>query len=280
MNAHLRSFIATAFALVMIFLCANAIALKPRPEAGFKASSRLAFEIKRVLPHDPLAFTEGLELCDGAMLESLGLYGSSALNLRTLDSIEVLARHALPSTVFGEGATCFGDRVYQLTWRERTVVVYDRKLQPLTVLHYDGEGWGLAHDDRRLIMSNGSSQIVFRDPEDFSIVRTISVRDGETPVDKLNELEYAHGLIFANVWQSTRIAIIDPADGRVCAWIDLDGLSDRFDKPAGWNARDDVLNGIAYDPARDSFYVTGKRWPLMFELKLGRLPTAASRAAH
>jgi glutaminyl-peptide cyclotransferase len=264
--------LAFAITIATMLFCEHAIALKRSPEAGFKDSSTVVFNITGTLEHDVKSFTEGLAVCDGAMVESVGLYGVSALIRRQIGSGEVLARHALPGNVFGEGATCFGGRIYQLTWREHAAIVYDDALNVIEVLHYDGEGWGLAHDDRQLIMSDGSATISFRDPEDFSIRRTIEVHDGATPVTRLNELEYAHGLIFANIWQQDRIAIIEPDDGAVVGWLELGALQERFTRPANWDARDDVLNGIAYDAARDRYYVTGKRWPLMFELQLGALP--------
>lgn len=276
MFPHRRTLAATTFALVAILFCVDAKALKRKPDAGFKTSPSITFEVTRTLAHDPRAFTEGLELCDGTMIESVGLYGASALIRRPIESVEVLASHLLPDKYFGEGVTCFGDRIYQLTWREQTAVAYNNALQPQEVLHYSGEGWGLTHDAEHLIMSNGSAQIVFRDARDFSIVRTLDVHDGDTPVDRLNELEYVNGLIFANVWQRDRIAVIDAHDGAVRGWLQLGGLADRFAKPANWNASDDVLNGIAYDAKRDRYYVTGKRWPLIFELKLDGLPSSAA----
>ncbi|NGY05056.1 glutaminyl-peptide cyclotransferase [Solimonas terrae] len=265
---------AIATTLLSTFFLAEANALKLKQDEGFKASSTVVFTITGTLKHDVQSFTEGLVVCNGTMIESVGLYGVSALIRRQIGGDEVLARYPLPASAFGEGATCFGDRVYQLTWREHAALVYDNALELVEVLHYAGEGWGLTHDDRQLIMSDGSATISFRDAADFSINKTIDVHDGATPITRLNELEYAHGLIFANIWQQDRIAIIDPADGAVLGWLELGELAQRFAKPANWDASDDVLNGIAYDATRDRYYVTGKRWPLMFELKLSRLPHA------
>lgn len=269
----------TAFImLALTCISTQSIARKLKPDNGFKASSTVLFTIKRTLPHPENFFTEGLAVCDGTMVESIGLYGVSALIRWQIDGGAELARRPLPAAFFGEGATCFGDRIYQLTWREHAAVVYDAALNIVELLHYTGEGWGLTHDDAQLIMSDGSATIWFRDPRDFHIARTIEVHDGETPIARLNELEYAHGLIFANIWQQDRIAIIDPTDGAVVGWLELGALADQFAKPADWNARDNVLNGIAYDPKRDRYFVTGKRWPLLFELELGRLPNAATAA--
>lgn len=258
--------------LLLVGIGDDAIARKPSSHKGFKASSTVVFTIERTLPHAPDHFTEGLAICGDTMIESIGLYGVSALIRKQIDDGAVLARHDLPEHFFGEGATCFGDRIYQLTWREHAAVVYDNAFNIVEVLHYADEGWGLTHDADTLIMSDGSETISFRDPRDFRITRTIRVHDGATPITRLNELEYAHGLIFANVWQQDRIAIIDPADGAVLGWLELAALVEKFAKPADWDARDDVLNGIAYDGAHDRYFVTGKRWPLMFELQLPALP--------
>ncbi len=259
--------------------CLDATALKQRPDAGSSTLARVSYDITRSLAHDPVRFTEGLEWCKDAMLESVGLYGDSALIRSDIARDEILQRHALPGNVFGEGLTCFEDHIYQLTWREQAAVVYDDALQPLRLLHYEGEGWGLTHDTEHLIMSDGSATLFFRNADDFSVVRTVEVHDGALPVTRLNELEYAQGLIFANVWQSDRVALIDPADGAVLGWLDLSALGTRFTKPSGWQPSDDVLNGIAYDASRDRYYFTGKRWPLMFELRLRGLPKPKPPAA-
>lgn len=255
-----------------------AIALKPSSDAGFEASAALRYEIVRTLPHARSDFTQGLEICDGTMIESVGLYGVSALIRKDIDSGEALQRYRLPPAFFAEGATCADDYIYQLSWRERTAVVYDRQLQPRAVLHYEGEGWGLTHDGEHLIMSDGSATLSFRRRDDFSIVRTIEVHDGARAVERLNELEYAHGLILANIWQSDRIAAIDPADGAVLAWLDLSALTQHIEHGSDWDATDNVLNGIAHDAARDRYYVTGKRWPVMYELRLAKLPRPRATA--
>lgn len=267
-----HTFIAAICIVTTAFFSTSVIALKPSSDAGFRASASLRYDVVRTLPHARSDFTQGLEICDGAMIESVGLYGVSALIRKDIDSGEALRHYRLPPAFFAEGATCVDDRIYQISWRERTAVVYDRQLQPLAVLHYEGEGWGLTHDDEHLIMSDGSATLFFRRRDDFGIARAIEVHDGTNAIDRLNELEYAHGLIFANIWQSSRIAVIDPADGAVLAWLDLSALSQRFERGADWDATDNVLNGIAHDAARDRYYVTGKRWPVMYELRLARLP--------
>lgn len=267
-----HTFIAAICIITTAFFSNAVIALKPSSDAGFKASTSLHYEVVRTLPHARSDFTQGLEICDGTMIESVGLYGVSALIRKDIDCGEALQRYRLPPAFFAEGATCADDHIYQLSWRERTAVVYDRQLQPRAVLHYEGEGWGLTHDGEHLIMSDGSATLFFRRSDDFGIARTIEVHDGTNAIDRLNELEYAHGLIFANIWQSNRIAVIDPADGRILAWLDLSALAQRIERGADWDANDNVLNGIAYDAGRDRFYVTGKRWPAMYELRIAKLP--------
>jgi glutamine cyclotransferase len=268
------------FVIACSLACNDAIAVKRSSDAGFKASTSLRYDIVRTLEHAREDFTQGLEICDGAMIESVGLYGVSALIRKQIDDGTVLQRRPLPAAAFAEGATCLKGRIYQLTWREQAALVYDDDFTPLRVMRYDGEGWGLAHDDQHLIMSNGSATLTFRDADDFSIVRRIEVHDGDVAIDHLNELEYAHGLIFANLWQRDRVAVIDPADGAVLAWLDFAALSARVDKPAGWNAIDDVLNGIAYDDVHDLFYITGKRWPQMFVIRVHGLPKPRAPAPH
>lgn len=268
----------TIFVIALLFACHDAMARKPSSDAGFKASTSLRYEIVRKLEHARENFTQGLEICDGALLESVGLYGHSALIRKRIDDGAELQRRRLPGDVFAEGITCMHGRIYQLTWREQYAIVYDAAtLAAKSFLRYEGEGWGLTHDAQHLIMSDGSATLRFRDPEDFRVVRSIEVRDAGRLVRNLNELEYAHGLIFANVWQSDRIAIIDPASGAVRAWLELGELVTRFDRPKGWSVSDDVLNGIAYDARRDTFYITGKRWPALFELRLHGLPTPQPR---
>ncbi len=200
---------------------------------------------------------------DGELYEGTGLYGRSALRRVDLETGKVIQNLDLEDKYFGEGITSFKDQLIQLTWRSQVGFVYDResfaKLQEFT---YATEGWGLTHDGENLIMSDGSDRLFFLDPETFEEVRRISVRDRDQPVEKLNELEYINGEIYANVWMSDRIARIAPMNGQIIGWIDLSGLldPDLADNP---NA---VLNGIAYDPENDRLFVTGKLWSNLFEI--------------
>ncbi len=223
------------------------------------------YEVVNVYPHDPDAFSQGLAFADGFLYEGTGRYRRSSLRQVDLESGKVVKHAPLEPRLFGEGITIWGDRIVQLTWRSRVGFVYDRhSFKRLGQFHYRGEGWGITHDGRRLVLSDGSATLRFLDPKTFRVVDTVTVRDGNRRVDQLNELEYVEGEIYANVWGSERIARISPADGRVVGWIDLAGLL----KPAERTNVDAVLNGIAYDPKAKRLFVTGKLWPKLFEIRL------------
>ena len=222
-------------------------------------------DVVKKYPHDPGAFTQGLFYHRGFFFESTGLAGKSTLSRRDVATGKILATVSLPANAFGEGLVLFGKRIYQLTWRDETVFVYDaRTLRPLRKMSYFGEGWGLTNDGTNLIMSDGTDAITFRDPESFKILRKIRVRDGERPVEGLNELEFIRGEIWANVFTTDLIVRIAPQDGRVTGWIDLSVL--RSHLPA--RASIDVLNGIACDAETGRIFVTGKYWPYVFEIRL------------
>jgi glutaminyl-peptide cyclotransferase len=230
----------------------------------------LPFHIVAEYPHDTRAFTEGLVLDgQGRLIESEGRYGGSSLVLWDIHAGRVLKRVTLEPRYFGEGTTIVGDHIVQLTWREGTGFTYDLDLKPLGRFGFTGEGWGLTYDGRRLIQSDGSSNLYFLDPQTYKDAGHLTVQDGGQPVYKLNELEYVDGKVYANVWHSNRIAVIDLGSGAVLNWIDLSALKDSFAKPADWDPDDDVLNGIAYDPHSKHFYVTGKCWPKLFEIAIG-----------
>jgi glutaminyl-peptide cyclotransferase len=218
-----------------------------------------------LFPSDTGAFTQGLLFHEGFLYKSTGLYGESTLRRIDLDTGRVLAMRSLPYQYFGEGLALWRDRLIQLTWKNRTGFVYRLgDLSPLRTFHYEGEGWGLTNDDRHLILSNGSSELRFLDPETFAVVRRIQVHDGQRPVDQLNELEYIDGEVWANVWMTDRIVRIDPTDGRVTGWIDLSGLLPEQAR----TARTAELNGIAYDAGGKRIFVTGKLWPKIFQIEL------------
>lgn len=223
------------------------------------------YRIVNVYPHDPQAFTQGLIHRDGFLYESTGRKGFSALRKVRLETGEVVQERRIENSYFAEGLTDWKDRLIQLTWKSHLAFVYDLagfKLRKM--FRYSGEGWGLTHDRSRLIMSDGSDTLRFLDPATFREQRRISVRDGRMPVRNLNELEYIHGEIYANIWRSDRIARISPESGRVTGWIELKDLlspAERLNDPEA------VLNGIAFDAENDRLFVTGKLWPRLFEIE-------------
>src|SRR5262245_60210147 len=224
------------------------------------------YQVVRSYPHDRAAFTQGLIFRDGVFYEGTGLNGRSGIRKVKVETGEVLQMKPLAQEYFGEGITDWNGQIVQLTWQSEVGFVYDMKTFEQTKRWtYTGEGWGLTHDGTRLIMSDGSSQLRFIDPATLKETGRITVRDGNSPVERLNELEYVKGEIFANVWTTQRIARISPKDGRVTGWIDLTGLLSSMER-----ANTDVLNGIAYDAAGDRLFVTGKLWPRVFEIKLTR----------
>ncbi len=223
------------------------------------------FEIVNTFPHDPNAFTQGLVLHDGALYEGTGRWGESTLREVALESGAVLRSQPLEAQYFGEGITIFNDRIYQLTWQEQTGFVYDRAtFELLQTFTYPTEGWGITHDGQRLIVSDGTSNIYFWDPNTLQEIGRITVRDHLGPINRLNELEYVNGEIWANIWLTDLIARISPETGDVLGYIDMTGLLDTstLTQPA------DVLNGIAHDAANNRLFVTGKLWPALYEVRI------------
>jgi glutaminyl-peptide cyclotransferase len=219
-------------------------------------------------PHDPHAFTQGLEYLDGTLYESTGRSGQSTLRQTALETGAVLRQSSLPPQYFGEGLTIFHGKIYQLTWLTKIGFIYDLgSFRKVGEFHYDTEGWGLTHDDASLILSDGTNKLQFIDSSSFKVTRALEVYAGEEAVTNLNELEYIHGEIFANVWHSPRIARIDPHSGQVAAWIDLTAVVQREK-----HEPEDVLNGIAYDAKGDRLFVTGKDWAEIFEIKIDSGP--------
>ena len=215
-------------------------------------------------PHDASAFTQGLVVHGGRMYESTGQYGCSSLRRVDIETGEIERKVSLAPEYFGEGITILGDRLYQLTWKNHIIIIYDvSTFDVLETASYSGEGWGLTQDGTHLILSDGTASIRFLDPETLEVINTITVREGDHEVDRLNELEYVRGEIWANVWYRDRIVRISPLDGRVLGWIDLAGLSKRLKRD-----REDVLNGIAFDAASDRVFITGKNWPKLYEIEV------------
>ena len=222
------------------------------------------YSVVQTFPHDPTAFTQGLEYFGGYLYEGTGLYGRSSIRKENLETGHVIERQSVPSQYFGEGITIWKADLIELTWRAQIGIVYDRaSLAPRRTFSYEGEGWGLTHDSHSLIMSDGTAELRFLNPATFAEQRRVTVTDGGVPVRDLNELEYVKGQIYANVWQTQLIARIAPDTGRVLGYINLEGLL----SPAERNGVD-VLNGIAYDAEHDRLFVTGKLWPKLFEIRL------------
>ena len=227
----------------------------------------IEYRIVATYPHDRNAFTQGLVYAGGALYESTGLYGRSSLRRVELTSGKPELIRPLAAQYFGEGLTAFGERLIQLTWRSGTAFVVARKdFRPRGEFRYATEGWGLTQDGEHLIMSDGSATLYFLDPDRFTEVRRVQVRDHRGPVKLLNELEFVGGDIFANIWQSPRILRIDAESGQVTGIIDLSGLANRMRR----DPSTDVLNGIAYIPGSGRLLITGKLWPSLYAIELLR----------
>ena len=227
---------------------------------------QFGFEVVHTFPHDPEAFTQGLLWHDGFLYESTGLNGHSTLRKVALETGAAVQSRKVESQYFAEGLALDGDRLVQLTWQSGHAFVYDREtFEPQRGFDYLGEGWGLTTDGKRFIMSDGSAKLRFMDLSTFAPAGSVTVNDRGRPVIRLTELEYIDGVVYANIWQTDRIAQIDPATGSVIAWIDLSGLLSAADRGG---ASPDVLNGIAWDGAGKRLFVTGKRWPKLYEIRL------------
>jgi len=249
------------FSLLVSLLCAvtsSTVAKAPSAQAD-------AYEIVHTYPHDSRAFTQGLIYVDGHLYESTGLNGRSSLRMVDLSTGRVLQNYDLPTEYFGEGLTDWGSTLIQLTWKAHKGFVYDRfSFSLLRTFPYEGEGWGLTHDKTQLIMSDGTSYLRFLDPRSFRETARIQVTDYDYPVENLNELEYVHGEIYANIWHTDKIVRISPRTGKVLGWINLSGIIDKRELEGS----DAVLNGVAYDSKEDRLFVTGKLWPKLFEIKV------------
>ena len=216
-------------------------------------------------PHDPEAFTQGLVFDGGMLYEGTGLYGASSLRRVGLRTGAVLMGLELGEDYFGEGVATDGQRIVQLTWQEGVGFVYDKEtFERVGEFEYDGDGWGIAWDGTRWIMSDGTARLRFLDGETFAEIGGVDVRDEAGPVKGLNELEWVDGVIYANVWMEWRVAMISPETGAVVGWIDLTGVYE----PAGRDAAEQIPNGIAYDAAGKRLFVTGKLWPAIYEIAL------------
>jgi glutamine cyclotransferase len=254
-----------------IILAALIMAIGFRGAPGFGVWAQMprnlpmyGYQVVRSYPHDPGAFTQGLQYLDGVLYEGTGQVGQSSIRRVELETGKLLQKRDVSPPHFGEGITVWKDELIELTWKSNVAFVYDKKtFEPRRTFKYAGEGWGLTQDAMNLYMSDGSDELRVLDPATFAERRRIKVTSAGAPLRELNELEWVKGEIFANIWMTDQIARIAPASGKVAGYIDLRGLLSASER-----ASTDVLNGIAYDAAHDRLFITGKWWPKLFEIKL------------
>ncbi len=232
---------------------------------GARAEKRLSYEVIRQVTHNSAAFTQGLTLDGDWLIESSGLRGKSFVNIYHANSAAPKAKWNLPHNHFAEGLALFDKKIYLLTWTSGVLHILDSTtLKPLETKLFQGEGWGLTHDGTQFIMSNGSDELLFRNSSSFAVTKKVQVANSRESFKFLNELEYARGSVWANVWQSGKILRIDPGNGNVTGVLDLQELVNRNNRLPGHT----VLNGIAYDPDSDAFWITGKLWPNRYLIKI------------
>ena len=250
--------------IVLLAAALAAAACGPASEAG--DIPEYTYRVIHTYPHDNHAFTQGLLYLNGFLYEGTGQNAESSIRKVELATGKVLQQHDIPEAYFGEGIVNWKDRLIEITWTTQVGFIYDlATFQLKSQFQYPGQGWGLTQDGKRIVMSDGTPQIRFWDPETLAELGRINVTAVGVPVQDLNELEWVKGEIYANIWQTDRIARIDPNNGRVVGWIDCSGLLNPHDRVGGEGA---VLNGIAYDASTDRLFVTGKLWPKLFEIRL------------
>ena len=235
------------------------------PALSEAAARQASYEVVNSYPHDPTSFTQGLVWKDGGFYESTGLYGQSRVRRLEFPSGKVIKELKLAPELFGEGLALVDGRLIQLTWKSRRGFVYDRdSFSVIQEFRYDTEGWGLTYDGNNLILSDGSSDLFYLDPQTYRPARRLAVTMNGRALTELNELEFIEGEIWANVWQTDLIVRIEPASGRVTSFLNLKGIL----APSDRTSSDAVLNGIAYDAEKKRIFVTGKLWPRIFEIKV------------
>jgi glutaminyl-peptide cyclotransferase len=251
---------------LICFLALTACCCGPAAPA---AVPEYGYEIVHVFPHDRIAFTEGLFYQDGFLYEGTGGNdGTSSIRKVKLETGETVQSVGVPD-FFGEGIIRWKDKLFELTYQAQVGFIYDfATFKRVGEFHYKGEGWSFTTDGKQLYFDNGSSQIFTWDPETLQQTGQINVTDDSKAIDRLNEMEWVKGEIYANIWTTDRIVRIDPKTGKVTGWIDLAGLLTSADRIPGGPMQTDVLNGIAYDAEHDRLFVTGKHWPKLFEIKL------------
>jgi len=246
---------------IIIWLLAAVFAGCAGNQSGESTPKIYGYEIIETYPHDPEAFTQGLTIRDGRLYEGTGLKGRSSLREVDLQTGKTIRSYLLDPQLFGEGITFYGNQIIQLTWLSHLGFIYDKDTFDLIgTFQYPTEGWGITSDQRNIIISDGSSTLYFLHPQNFTESRRIKVSDSGRPVDDINELEFINGSIYANILGEDRIAVINPEDGLISAWIVLDGLT--------CSGEGNVLNGIAYDRESDHLFVTGKLCPYLYEITI------------
>ncbi len=225
---------------------------------------KYTYEVINSFPHDKDAFTQGLYYDDGIMYEGTGLNGKSDLRKTNLKTGQIIKKNELPEIYFGEGITVLNNKIYQSTWKSKTMFVYDKNINLLNITDFPYQCWGLTDNDKYLIMSDGSDTIRYLNPDNYQLIKSLKVKYKGKPINNINELEYINEKIYANIWQTDLIVVINPETETVESVIDLSNIID----PDKYNYELDVLNGIAYDQKNDRLFVTGKLWPKIFEIKL------------
>jgi glutamine cyclotransferase len=259
------SFFKSPIKIFLFLICVNTIFAQINPGGKIMKVPDYTYIIVNKIPHDFKAYTQGLVYSEGFLYESTGLRGQSSLRKVNPEDGAVIAFHSLADEFFGEGITILDDKIYQLTWQSYTGFIYDKSTFLLMQeFFYNTEGWGITHNGKELIVSDGSSTLFFFDPATFEILRKVNVADENGPVENLNELEYVNGEIFANILYSSKIARIDPNNGKIVGYIDLTGIlsNEKINYPI------DVMNGIAYDCEGDRLFITGKLWPFVYEIRV------------
>ncbi len=233
-----------------------------------QAPHKYNYEIVKVYPHDPHAYTQGLLYQNGILYEGTGQYGESGIRKTDMKNGKILSTLNIDSKLFGEGITIYQDKIYQLTWTSHQGFIYDLKSFSLeSTFNYNTQGWGITSIGQQLIMSDGSHKLYHIVPTSFNVIKEVEVYDQNGPVKNLNELEYINGLVWANVWMQDRIVMIDPENGIIKGELDMSALLSAAERQK-LDDSDDVLNGIAWNPETQTIYVTGKRWPKLFEIKV------------
>lgn len=255
-------------------LCTSLLSIANLLAATAFAAAPISFEIIAERTHKPTLFTQGLLVDGDHFYESSGLYNQSLLVTYPIAepastwakiSAPFTKKQTLPAHYFAEGLALLGDKLYLLTWQEQTLLIYDKAtLNYQKSLSYKGEGWGLTTDGKQLIRSDGSDTLYFHNPNDFTVIKTLKITDEETPVSQLNELEFAGGFIWANIWHQDRILKIDPETGKSVAEMDLSSVKQTMQL----SGSEQVLNGIAWDENQKAFWITGKKWPKMFLIRI------------